>query len=112
MAEELFIPIMAGLSSSTTKRSARNLSHEGISSDDLAAIRRAWDDEDDEVVEFTNNSKVDQKLSSLLSGNASGSTAVSDALSHRVPTYSLTTVRAAKTICLFVCFLGLVSISH
>lgn len=75
----------------------------------MAEILRAWDDEDDEMVEFIQNSKADREnLNSVVSSrNVNGSAAVS--ASPRAPTYSKSTVRVAKTICLFVSFFGLVS---
>lgn len=97
---------MAGLSSSTVQRGGRTL-HQQASSDEMAEILQAWDDEDDEMVEYIQNSKAGGKN---LSRDANGSVAVSGVgASGAVPTYSASTVRFAKTVCLFVCFFGLVS---
>lgn len=96
---------MAGLSVSTAKRSGKDFPDQVLSSDDLEEIRRTWDEEESEVEEFVNDSKGRrQNLSSLISGNASVSS------SHGVPTYSLHSVQVAKSLCLFVCFFGLVSL--
>ena len=92
---------MAGLSSSTTKRGARNLGQRA-SSNEMAETLRAWDDEDDEMVDFIQTSKANhENLSSASSRNTNGSAAVAK--------YSPSSVRVAKTICLFVSFFGLVS---
>ena len=99
---------MAGLSSSTTKRGGRNLSQQA-NSNEMAEILRAWDDEDDEMVEYMQSSKADREnLSSAAARNANGSAAVSRG-SPKVAIYSPSTVRVAKTICLYVSFFGLVS---
>ena len=92
---------MAGLSSSTTKRGGRNLGQQG-SSNEMAEILRAWDDEEDEMVDFIRTSKTNREnLSSASPQNTNSSTTVAK--------YSPSSVRVAKTICLFVSFFGLVS---
>jgi len=92
---------MAGLSSSTTKRGGRNLGQQA-SSNEMAEILRAWDDEDDEMVDFIRTSKANREnLSSACSRNTNGSATVAK--------YSPSSVRVAKTVCLFVSFFGLVS---
>lgn len=92
---------MAGLSSSTTKRGGRNLGQES-SSNEMAEILRAWDDEEDEVVDFMRTSKTNRgNLSSASSQSTNGSTTVAK--------YSPSSIRVAKTMCLFVSFFGLVS---
>ena len=98
---------MAGLSSSTVQRGGTP-SRQQASSDEMAEILRAWDDEDDEMVEFIQNSKADGQH---LSRNANGLTAGSGVGASRVQlaTYSPSSVRSAKTICLFISFFGLVS---
>ena len=97
---------MAGLSSSTVQRGGTP-SRQQASSDEMAEILRAWDDEDDEMVEFIQNSKADGQH---LSRNANGLTAGSWVGTSRVlATYSPSSVRSAKTICLFISFFGLVS---
>ena len=99
---------MAGISSSTVQRGTKS-SRQPASSDEMAEILRAWDDEDDEMVEYIQNSKANGVN---LSRNANGSAAVSGVGAERaIPTYSASSVRAAKTICLFICFFGLVSFS-
>lgn len=74
----------------------------------MAEILRAWDDEDDEMVEFIQNSKAGGQN---LSRSANGSAAVSrSGVNRAVPTYSASTVRSAKTIILFISFFGVVSL--
>ena len=97
---------MAGWS--TVQRSARS-SHQQASSDEMAEILRAWDDEDDEMVEYLQKSKANgANLSRNVNGEA---TASGVSASKGVPRYSSSSVRAAKTVCLYVCFFGLVSCS-
>ena len=92
---------MAGLSSSTAKRGGKNLGQQA-SSNEMAEILRAWDDEDDEMVDFIRTSKAKREnLSSACSRNTNGSATVAK--------YSSSSVRVAKTVCLFVSFFGLVS---
>ena len=92
---------MARLSSSTTKRGGRNLGQQA-SSNEMAEILRAWDDEDDEMVDSIRTSKANREtLSSASSRNTNGSATVAK--------YSSSSVRVAKTVCLFVSFFGLVS---
>ena len=92
---------MAGLSSSTTKRGGRNLGQQA-SSNEMAEILRAWDDEDDEMVDSIRTSKANREtLSSASPRNTNGSATVAK--------YSPSSVRVAKTVCLFVSFFGLVS---
>ena len=72
------------------------------SSNEMAEILRAWDDEDDEMVDFIQTSKANREtLSSASSRNTNGSATVAK--------YSPSSVRVAKTVCLFVSFFGLVS---
>lgn len=97
---------MAGWS--TVQRSARS-SHQQASSDEMAETLRAWDDEDDEMVEYLQKSKANgANLSRNVNGEA---TASGVSASKAVPRYSSSSVRAAKTVCLYVCFFGLVSCS-
>ncbi|KAL9978345.1 hypothetical protein ACROYT_G015846 [Oculina patagonica] len=98
---------MAGLSSSTTKGGERNLGQQPSSNENMADILRA-DDEDNEMVKFNQSSKTDREnLSSAASRNANGSASVSRGSLAKVATYSPSTVRVAKTICLYVSFVGL-----
>ncbi|KAL9978346.1 hypothetical protein ACROYT_G015847 [Oculina patagonica] len=69
----------------------------------MAEILRAWDDEDDEMVEFMADR---EDLSSAASRNANGSS-TGPRGSPKVATYSPSTVRVAKTLCLYVSFFGL-----
>ena len=95
---------MAGLSSSTTKRGGRNLGQQA-SSNEMAEVLRAWDDEEDELVDFIRTSNANsENLSSASSRNTTGS--------ETVVKYSPSSVRKAKTFCLFVRFFGLVRISY
>lgn len=72
------------------------------SSNEMAEILRAWDDEEDEVVDFMRTSKTNRgNLSSASSQSTNGSTTVAK--------YSPSSIRVAKTMCLFVSFFGLVS---
>ncbi len=104
----LAVCIMAGLSSSTTKRAGgRNLGQQPSSNENMAEILRAWDDEDDEMVEFMADR---ENLSSAASRNANGSS-TGPRGSPKVATYSPSTVRVAKTLCLYVSFFGLVSMN-
>lgn len=97
---------MAGLSSSTVQRGGKP-SRQQASSDEMAEILRAWDDEDDEMAEFMENSKAGGQH---LSRNGNGLTAASGVgASRALATYSPSSVRSAKTICLFISFFGLVS---
>ena len=97
---------MAGWS--TVQRSTRS-SHQQASSDEMAEILRAWDDEDDEMVEYLQKSKANgANLSRNINGQATASGVSAD---KAVPRYSASSVRAAKTICLYVSFFGLVSFS-
>ena len=100
---------MAGLSSSTTKRGGRNLS-QPASSNDMAEILRAWDDEDDEMVEFIQNSKESRENLSSAASRITNSPAPGSRRGSKVATYSPFSVRVAKTVCLYVSFFGLVSI--
>ena len=95
---------MAGLSSSTTQRGGRNLGRQA-SSNEMAEVLRAWDDEEDEMVDFIRTSNANsENLSRASSRNTTGS--------ETVVKYSPSSVRKAKTFCLFVSFFGLVRISY
>ena len=75
----------------------------------MAEILRAWDDEDDEMVDYLQKSKANgANLSRDVNGQATTSGV---SASKAVPRYSSSSVRAAKTVCLYVCFFGLVSYS-
>ena len=71
-----------------------------------------WDDKNDELDECIENSKAN---AAQLSRNTDGSAAISftneDALraTTRSARYSASSERAARTVCLFVSFFGLVS---
>ena len=100
--------IPSGLSASTIQRS--RIFRQQESSNEMAEILRAWDDEDDEMVEFMQSSKsfgggLDKSYIHRTAGNGS----VSESSLRRSSKYSSKTVRATKTLCLFVSFFGLVS---
>lgn len=68
-----------------------------------------WDDKNDELDECIENSKVND---AQLSRNTDGSAAISftnEDAPRATARYSASSVRAARTVCLFVCFFGLVS---
>ena len=71
-----------------------------------------WDDKNDELDECIENSKAnDAQLSRNTDGSAAISFTIEDAprATTRSARYSASSVRAARTVCLFVSFFGLVS---
>ena len=69
-----------------------------------------WDDKNDELDECIENSKAnDAQLSRNTDGSAAISFANEDDATRATTRYSTSSVRAARTVCLFVCFFGLVS---
>ena len=95
---------MAGLASSTVQRASKPPQSQA-SSDEMAETLRAWDDEEDEVVEFMQSKKDGSRQ------NTNGSSSLpSVGASRPVARYSPSTVRCAKTLCLYTSFFGLVSL--
>lgn len=92
---------MAGLASSTVQRASKPPQSQA-SSDEMAETLRAWDDEEDEVVEFMQSKKDGSRQ------NTNGSSSLpSVGASRPVARYSPSTVRCAKTLCLYTSFFGL-----
>ena len=82
-----------------------------IAADEIikADMVNTWDDKNDELDECIENSKANDVQ---LSRNTDGSAAISftnEDAPRATARYSASSVRAARTVCLFVSFFGLVS---
>ena len=82
-----------------------------IAADEIikAEMVNTWDDKNDELDECIENSKAND---AQLSRNTDGSAAISftnEDAPRATARYSASSVRAARTVCLFVSFFGLVS---
>ena len=94
---------MAGLASSTLRKASKHVRQLQANSDEISEALCHTDNED-EVVEFTHESKPRNGKSASGSPSFAGVGA-----SRAVARYSPSAVRSVKTLCLFSCFFGLVS---
>lgn len=94
---------MAGLASSTLQKARKHLRQLQANSDEISEALCHTDNED-EVAEFTRDSKASTGQSASGSPSFAGVGA-----SRAVARYSTSAVRSVKTLCLFSCFFGLVS---
>lgn len=92
---------MAGLASSTLQKASKHLRQLQANSDEISEALCHTDNED-EVAEFTRDSKASTGQSASGSPSFAGVGA-----SRAVARYSTSAVRSVKTLCLFSCFFGL-----